>query len=268
MELNNGIPEGATLANRHIAIFDLDGCLFDDRHRRHMLPAFGETNPNFDSYHEACVFDPPINEHFLRDHARAGHFILFITARPEQYRYVTTELLQRHFGPLENFALLMRPNDDHTPSPKLKVALFEHAALNASMLANPWAQVVAAYDDREDVLAAYEAAGVDPCRMQLLSTPPPTVGNLLRGMATTFEARNAVYGDNYRMVGPIMRILFPRGVPPHLLGSDQFHLFELKIVKLTRFAISNLQHIDSIHDDAVYSAMIESILHQQKEQQQ
>ena len=87
-----------------------------------------------------------------------------------------------------------------------------------------------------------------------------TPADILESMAKTYRERNAVYGDNYKMVGPIMAILFPNGVPNELIGSHQFHLFELKIVKLTRFAISNLQHIDSIHDDGVYSAMIESIL--------
>ena len=31
-------------------------------------------------------------------------------------------------------------------------------------------------------------------------------------------------------------------------------------LNLSRFAISNLTHIDSIHDDAVYAAMIEAII--------
>jgi len=91
-------------------------------------------------------------------------------------------------------------------------------------------------------------------------TENKTADTILSEMAETYKERNAIYGNNYKMVGPIMEILFPNGVPAKLLGSDQFHLFELKIVKLSRFAISNLEHIDSIHDDAVYSAMIESIL--------
>ena len=87
-----------------------------------------------------------------------------------------------------------------------------------------------------------------------------TAGDVMESMAETFRERNAEYKDNFKMVGPIMKILFPDGVPAELLGSHQFHLFELKVVKLSRFAISSLQHIDSIHDDGVYSAMIESIL--------
>jgi len=84
--------------------------------------------------------------------------------------------------------------------------------------------------------------------------------DILESMAATYRERNAVYGDNFRMVGKLMAVLFPDGVPPEILHSDQFHLFELKLVKLSRFAISGLQHQDSIHDDGVYSAMIEQII--------
>lgn len=93
-----------------------------------------------------------------------------------------------------------------------------------------------------------------------------TADVILQEMGKTYRERNAVYGSNYRMVGPIMKILFPNGVPAELLGSDQFHLFELKIVKLSRFAISGLKHKDSIHDDSVYSAMIEAIIEEQEQE--
>lgn len=88
--------------------------------------------------------------------------------------------------------------------------------------------------------------------------------DIMEGMAKTYRERNAVYGDNYKMVGKLMAVLFPHGVPKEVLHSDQFHLFELKLVKLSRFAISNLTHVDSIHDDGVYSAMIQSILEERK----
>lgn len=92
-------------------------------------------------------------------------------------------------------------------------------------------------------------------------------GFILDEMADTFRQRNAVYGDNYKMVGKLMAVLFPNGVPKEVLHSDQFHLFELKLVKLSRFAISNLTHQDSIHDDGVYSAMIEAIVIEQQGEQ-
>lgn len=85
--------------------------------------------------------------------------------------------------------------------------------------------------------------------------------DILGEMAETFRERNKVYGDNYLRVGDVMVALFPEGVT---IGTkEQFnvwHLFELMIVKLTRFANSGLSHEDSIHDLAVYAAMVESLI--------
>jgi hypothetical protein len=234
-----------------LAIFDLDGCLSDDRRRRPLLPTHGVSDPDYEAYHADCGGDPVINADVVRQHQKAGDHILFITARPEKFRPQTLEWLTTWFS-LDRFTLLMRPDGDSAPSPQLKVRLFEEEP------AFKWTAVAAAYDDRPDILNAYAAKGVGNC--QVLTFGPPTVPEIMRDMASTFEERNRVYGSNYKMVGPIMKIFFPDGAPPEVLHSDQFHLFELKIVKLSRFAISGLTHLDSIHDDAVYSAMIESIL--------
>lgn len=91
------------------------------------------------------------------------------------------------------------------------------------------------------------------------------VPDLLRAMAQTYEERNAVYGDNFKNVGAVMMALFPTGIV--LRTEEEFnswHLFELMVVKLTRFANSRLSHCDSIHDAAVYAAMVESLLPAEK----
>lgn len=93
-----------------------------------------------------------------------------------------------------------------------------------------------------------------------------TPGDILEEMAATFRERNAEYKDNFKMVGPIMKVLFPEGVPVEIVGSHQFHLLELIVVKLSRFAISGLVHEDSIHDAGVYAAMIESIVINSKQE--
>ena len=85
--------------------------------------------------------------------------------------------------------------------------------------------------------------------------------DILAEMADTFRERNKVYGDNYLRVGQVMTALFPNGVT--IVNPAQFnvwHLFELMVVKLTRFANSGLTHEDSIHDLAVYAAMVESLI--------
>ena len=96
--------------------------------------------------------------------------------------------------------------------------------------------------------------------MMALKPIPQSTDEILLEMAETFKERNAVYGSNYKMVGPIMGILFPNGVPHYVLTDNSFHLFELVIVKLSRLAISNLTHKDSARDAGVYMAMIESII--------
>lgn len=85
--------------------------------------------------------------------------------------------------------------------------------------------------------------------------------DILADMATTYRERNTVYGDNWKNVGQVMMSLFPNGV--HLgtaKAFNEWHLFELIVVKLTRFANSKLTHADSIHDIAVYAAMIEAAI--------
>ena len=70
-----------------------------------------------------------------------------------------------------------------------------------------------------------------------------TAAEVLEKMADTYRERNRVYGDN-------------RSVEDY----NKWHLFELIVVKMTRFANSSLTHQDSIHDMSVYGAMLESII--------
>jgi hypothetical protein len=90
--------------------------------------------------------------------------------------------------------------------------------------------------------------------------------DILAEMAETYRERNKIYGDNYKRVGDVMTALFPAGVS--LTAPQAFnvwHLFELMVVKMTRFANSGLTHQDSIHDLAVYAAMVESLIAPQEE---
>jgi hypothetical protein len=91
-----------------------------------------------------------------------------------------------------------------------------------------------------------------------------TVPEIFSNAAATYAERNKVYGDNYKRVGDVMVALFPKGIVLQTAEDfNRWHLFELKIVKMTRFANSGLLHIDSIHDDMVYSAMVESLIQEQ-----
>lgn len=100
--------------------------------------------------------------------------------------------------------------------------------------------------------------------LELIRNQSPTgriAADVLEEAAKTFRERNAVYKDNANVVGKVMLALFPNGVK--LETPEDFHmwhLFELLIVKLTRFTNSGLTHQDSILDLTVYAAMLEPLI--------
>lgn len=270
-----------------IAMFDLDGCLSDDRRRLTLLPEEGSPSAAYNAYHADLLRDPVMNMEFVDKHRKQGHLIVFNTARPESTRKATCSWLKKWFGEMDNWALLMRRSDQQRiPSPELKVRNFEiwHDG-------HSWKDVVAGYDDRKDVLAAYDAAGAGEAELICLTYPerlkgleavidrhleealahptpnepePPApvypIQQALLAMAETSRKRGEVYGENYLMMGPIMKAFFPEGVTTAAVHSDAFHMFVIILHKLARFSVTGLTHRDSIHDAAVYAAMIESVL--------
>lgn len=87
----------------------------------------------------------------------------------------------------------------------------------------------------------------------------PEVGALLRNCADTFDERNAVYGNNYQMVGNLMVALHPEGITLKTADDhNRFHLWMLKVVKMSRYAKNYTEggHEDSAVDDIVYTAMV------------
>lgn len=88
------------------------------------------------------------------------------------------------------------------------------------------------------------------------------VAESLVGAAETFAERNKVYGNNYEMVGRIMQAMFPNGITLKTVEDyNRWHLFELAIVKLSRYAVNYEAggHQDSIHDMIVYLAMVQEL---------
>lgn len=249
-----------------IAIFDLDGTLCDDRRRRPLLPAVHSPDADYDAYHAGCAYDPVVEDmqQAVRDHRDMGHRIVFITARPIAYVLPTLEWLDIHLGRLPHSCLLMRPDDDHTPSPELKVRLFE---LNFH-----WEDVVAAYDDREDVLRAFQAKGVSTENLTLVEVVtdeeeeveegPSPADCLIEGVEL-FQQRNGTYRAAYLKFGDVMHALYPDGISAQ--GPQQMAELGLLIQivsKVTRNsgAPAGEMHLDSIADLKVYAAMLESVL--------
>ena len=271
-------------------IFDIDNCIANDARRQKHLPIysgrFPHTQEAYYAYHAGAEHDELINAHVLNayittagDDAIGGaDMMVFITSRPELYREKTEKWLINNFNRLAHsyspdWVVLMRPSGNVESSPSLKVRLFEDfAEQELGDRKAGWSQVVAAHDDREDVLRAYQAQGVKHCirldpdgserlaheneiknlgdfsYKSSFSKPEEAYKNttpqLLEDAAETFRTRNAVYGNNYLQVSEVVKILWPDGFPSDLVFQPEWHLFELILVKLTRFANSlSLIHI-------------------------
>lgn len=317
-------PEAKTKTG--IVIFDLDGCVADDAWRHQYIDESATGDAKYVAYHDLIDKDAALlpGASYVQNAMDCNVFIAFVTARPHSHREQTVEWITRvlRLQP-GDFSLYMRPNGDERSSPDLKseVAkqLIEFAAYSGT-------KVLGAFDDRQDVIDAYTALGINAFildkdgtsapMLQVVEAPgaalgrfesadvedavliedgpiqpqfaisgrdydatlaefaqahrdfvAPTgvderdAGDILVNMGATYKERNALYKDNAVMVGKIMAVMFPNGVKLATAADHEFfHLFQLKIVKLTRFVNSDLKHVDSIHDDAIYSAMCERLV--------
>ena len=129
-----------------MVIFDLDGCLSDDRNRLE-LKEYG-----WHTYHKHLADDPCINFRRYEKHFNQGDFIAIITARPWDFVRPTRNWLESNR--INCDFLFMRPVGDTRTSPVLKV---EMARKLRHLLKE---DIKMAYDDREDVIRAYIQAGI------------------------------------------------------------------------------------------------------------
>jgi hypothetical protein len=290
---------GVNIKNK-VVIFDLDGCICDDEWRIGRIKII-EGQKLYDEYHEGISKDSHLSTgtEILHNAIGRDEFPIFITARPIKYRKQTTDWLNSQLGLVNprDYWLFMRDNNDARPSVEVK-----KSAIGVFMSEYHNREIVAAFDDRPDVVSMYRSLGIkayvldkngvhenNPASLPPRSpfpgiserirrgeapplttaaklkewqdmAPPQDAADILAKAAGTFKERNAVYRDNAVNVGKVMEALFPNGVNLKNAKDHQiYHLFELIIVKLTRFANTNLHHTDSIHDVMVYAAMIEPL---------
>ncbi len=136
---------------RRIQIVDLDGCISDDRWRRHLIgpKVNGEKgHDRFDLYHAHCAKDQVTNLHEI-----IAPDTVVLTGRPNRYRAATWKWIQT-VAKIEPLYLMMRNDNDFQPSSVLKAhmvrALFDVNSYNL----HP-EEVVFAIDDRTLVIEMY-----------------------------------------------------------------------------------------------------------------
>lgn len=134
-------------------VFDLDGTLALDQHRRHWIDG---TDAGYDAYYAACPGDLPHVPAILtlEAHLLAGHRVEIWTGRRRETEPQTRAWLRAHLGilPIADLRVLMRAPGDHRDAVAVK---------------RDWLRALGhqdrpelAYDDRDDCAAMWRAEGV------------------------------------------------------------------------------------------------------------
>lgn len=143
----------------NLYIFDLDGVLFDNSHRQHLLPTGdGQTTEQWDAFNSACEDDEPIHHmwQMLNELWCSGHRIQFLTGRSEVCRLQTVnailEALHNTGGPhwlscTANSLLTMRPVDEHRRAAEFKYDAIKQIADVTEATAGPMVELVLVDDD-------------------------------------------------------------------------------------------------------------------------
>lgn len=142
-------------------IVDLDNCIANDAWR---IPKINwqKSNPmdRYHEYHSLSGFDEVGNLDIFAEHPDTATIVF--TARPVLYHAVTEEWLRRKNIPYE--FLVMRNNNDHKPSLELKRTMLNWLP---HVYGVPLEDIVAAYDDRPDVVEMYKTHGLKAYKREL-----------------------------------------------------------------------------------------------------
>ena len=84
---------------------------------------------------------------------------------------------------------------------------------------------------------------------------PKVMKDLLVQMHETYCERNELYGENYLATGKVLDELLKLPKTQTSYGA-KINLLSQLANKLTRFSSTNMTHIDSIQDAAVYCVML------------
>ena len=143
----------------NLYIFDLDGVLFDNSHRQHLLPTGdGQTTEQWDAFNSACEDDEPIHHMWglLFELTESGHRIHFLTGRSEVCRAQTINAIWKAWASRRTDAprssvidniLTMRPVDDHRRAAEFKHDAVKHLADVTEATAGPMVELILVDDD-------------------------------------------------------------------------------------------------------------------------
>lgn len=140
-------------------IFDLDGTLALIEHRRHIIEDPSRDDSKWRRFYAACDRDAP-NEPVINTMERLRHYgcdVWIFSGRSDEVRGKTVDWLARHTTFLSSdleTVLTMRAEGDYSPDDILKRRWLD------GMLVEDRHRLVAAFDDRDRVVAMWRSQGV------------------------------------------------------------------------------------------------------------
>lgn len=134
-------------------IFDIDGTVATNDHRQHFIE---RRPPDWDGFLAACGEDTLIEPvaRLVRDLAKAGACILYVTGRSDDYWDQTVQWLAVQ-GLLSSrvFMLFMRKAGDHRPDDLVKADLLDE-------IQKLGYRVIMVFDDRNSVVKMWRSKGI------------------------------------------------------------------------------------------------------------
>lgn len=136
------------MPDKKIILCDIDGTVANNNHRQHFL----EGKKDWDGFFSELINDEPIVKIIEKINAYhdAGKNIIFLTGRPEKYRYSTTLWLKENFD--FEFKLLMRKNNDYRNKLEVKEEIF-----NENFLSNDIEYI---FDNDIDLIEMWNEKGI------------------------------------------------------------------------------------------------------------
>lgn len=171
MNLPNWAPlVAAEPVPRNIVIFDVDNCISDTARRAHLAPRSdiadnAERARAWERFHLASFDDAARNLDLVNVHAQRNS-IVFFTAMPFRYHPMREDWLNKNGVP--RWLTFYRPDSDLRRSVEVKRDMLAALTnfLDRGPRVFPWS-IVAAYDDRRDIVDMYEEHGITARRVSI-----------------------------------------------------------------------------------------------------
>ena len=140
---------GEEFYDQGLIVVDLDGTVADCEHRRHHLPDWKKFFADMD---QDTVREDVVAQ--IKDTATDGdHKIMFVSARPEDYREVTEKWIQDNLtGELIATPLLMRRKGDKRPDTEVKQEIYDKFLKQYP--------IACVFDDRPSVIKQWRSNGL------------------------------------------------------------------------------------------------------------